>query len=486
MFVFNELIVTIIKQDGVRDNIVVRNDLAVDNDATTVTATGWRRRTIETIVPEYFFANPSKGLVVDGIGVIIMNGNSGEIRRSIPFSIPLTLLAQPSDSPSTHPSSSSSPTFVGPPERHTQSSAPSFNPSKSIMPTEEQTIRLDSCPCDDRNICLPAPVTLPSTTRSIKICLTASPSNAQLTEIEAVEKERLISLETRLSGNFAVVTGEISEDFFDSGPTGVVILGKAEILVREGNKRSEAGFRVEYKPDFPTALPSGNPTISIAPTEVPPLGVRACQCNANFVCDDDQVHSYNSRDASVCIWSTPPGSQIVNINALFFEMRETEESPPIHSQPVVSNNQVAAGNTDISGAPQIITIPDNERFKAIKSRMNEEFFLADTGGKIVNAKGFATVSLVGGLGSRKLTASIVEISVSMPIGPEPSDVPSFAPSTVPSEKPTKQPTHSPTGQPTTSQPTSEPSTPPTAQPTSVSDAYFCVEPSFLFLRLSSS
>ena len=44
-------------------------------------------------------------------------------------------------------------------------------------------------------------------------------------------------------------------------------------------ERAEVGFSVQYKLESLTASPTDTPTISAAPTAVPPLGGHACQCD---------------------------------------------------------------------------------------------------------------------------------------------------------------------------------------------------------------
>ena len=240
------------------------------------------------------------------------------ISRDVEFSITLTLLSEPS-APSASPSTSSKPTFKGPTVRPTQSHEPSLNPSKSMTPTEEQTIGLTWCPCDIQNVCLQEPVTLTFTDRSIRICLIASPSIAEMKVPYVQVKNKPVRLETQLDENIGVVTGNLSEEFFYVGLLDdVMILGIVDIFVQQGSKRAEVGFRVQYKLESLIASPTDNPTTSAAPTVVPPLGVLACQCNIKDACVDDAVQSYKARKVRICIRSTPVESEIVQIDSLFF------------------------------------------------------------------------------------------------------------------------------------------------------------------------
>jgi len=278
MYIFKTTVVAVLTQRGVADHPIIQGDRAIDNDMTNIKKSGLRRRLIETTVPYYFFANPSENLKVNGIGTLLQTGST--ISRDVEFSITLTLLSQPTEVPSASPSTSSKPTFEGPTVRPTQSHEPSSNPSKSMMPTEEQTIGFKYCPCDIQSACLLEPVTLTFTDRSIRICLQAWPNNAEMKVPYVQVKNKPVRLETQLDENIGVVTGNLSEDFFDVGPLDdVAILGKVDIFVQQGNKRAEVGFFVQYKLESLTATPTDTPTTSAAPTVVPPLGVHACQCS---------------------------------------------------------------------------------------------------------------------------------------------------------------------------------------------------------------
>ena len=75
-----------------------------------------------------------------------------------------------------------------------------------MMPTEEQTIGLKYCPCDIQSVCLPEPVTLTFTDRSIRIYLQTSPSIAEMKVPHVQVKNKPVRLETQLDENIGVVT----------------------------------------------------------------------------------------------------------------------------------------------------------------------------------------------------------------------------------------------------------------------------------------
>ena len=63
-----------------------------------------------------------------------------------------------------------------------------------------------------------------------------------------VSKHKQIRLSYEPDGSRGVVTGTLTEDFFDVGPLAdIIVLGKVDIFVQQGNKRAEVGFMVQYK-----------------------------------------------------------------------------------------------------------------------------------------------------------------------------------------------------------------------------------------------
>ena len=110
-------------------------------------------------------------------------------------------------------------------------------------------------------------------------------------------------------------------------------------------ERAEVGFSVQYKLESLTASHTDTPTISAAPTSVPPLGVHACQCDKKDACVDDAVQSYKARKVRICIRSTPVESEIVQIESLFFEMKYNQQSQLLMTQSVISNgNALTSSN----------------------------------------------------------------------------------------------------------------------------------------------
>ena len=445
---------------------------------------------VSAVVPASYFENPAQAYV-RGRGTVLQTGTDG-IPIDMEFILELNLLSQPSDSPSASPSASSNPTFGGPTERPTRSSKPSYSPSKSMSPTEEQTIGLESCQCDSQNVCLDDMITLTFTDRSIRICLVASPSNAEISVTDVIvkvagadeeEEETSLSPRVQTEENTAVVSARLSDDFFDIGPRDkLFILGAVEIYVRQGNKRADVGFVEEYTVEPLTAPPTDNPTISAAPTGVPPLGVRACQCDTSNVCIENAIQSYSSRAVRFCLMSTPPGSELKDVESLFIEMKSHPESTTtIETQSVISNGQ-AVVDAGMPAATDISDVPNDMRTKVITTTLKQGFLRDDASELNIQARGFARVT------SEDDGSAISTFEVNMQIVSEPTSLPSYYPTTrEPTNKPTSQPSKTPTNvsyseyhflqevrtvkEQFTSNtcfiiqvPTSEPSTPPTSKP----------------------
>ena len=436
-FVYGDTLLTALTQQGSADYLIWVTTVGgesgpVPNTETTIDESGTRRRIIQTTVPEYFFDDPSQDLIVTGFGTIIMLG-SDDVTFEMEFSTAITLASQPSEAPSSPPSVSSRPTFTGPTVRPTISHKPSASPSKSMMPTDEQTISLSTCKCDAQNSCLPEPVVLASAYRLIRICLLASPSNAEITSIPGViVKGKNIPLEKQLDGNFGVISGELNEEDFEARSTlnSVTVVGKAEILVKAGNKRSEVGFREEYEMKPLTMAPTDSPTSSLAPTDLPPLGARACQCNTRNVCVENVVQTYSQRSVRICITSTPPQSELVRIEQFFFE--DENSNLRAATQSVVVEGVVQGPPSDKLIKPQ------NKRLQVVLSELDDAFFQGDISTMNVLAKGVVVVKPMGSLLPQRTESLETNINpIPLEIGVDPTSAPTIRPTTA---NPTANPT----------------------------------------------
>ena len=436
MNILKNIIVMFITQPGADDHIIVSLDTATDSE--TKIEPSLRRRAVDTTVPLHFFSNLSETVVVKGVGTVLRTGS--DQTRDIEFTISLILNSEPSDAPSESPTSSSRPTYKGPTVRPTQSREPSFSPSISMMPTEEQTIGLDSCACDNEGKCMATPVTLTITSRTMKICLNASPSNSDM-ELPYVQvsKHKKIPLSYELDGSSGVVTGTLTEDFFDIGPLAdVIVLGKADIFVQQGNKRAEVGFMVQYKLESLTPSPTLFPTTSVAPSDLPPIGIKACQCSNQGECLENVVQHYRSRNVRICLQSTPPQSEIVRVEALYFELTDGVQSAALETQSVISNDQPlqTPGLLSTMFVPPGLANEEDKRFRRIQTVLKGKFFDFDATSMDLRAKGVALVrDTTGDISLRRLTAATI-IDMQMQFADEPTVSPTYAPTVQPSKIPT--------------------------------------------------
>ena len=427
-FIYGDTLIAALTQQGAADYLIVTTvgDVSgpVPNTDTTIEESGERRRIIQTTVPEFFFDDPTQDLIVTGFGTIIMKG-SDDVTFEMEFSAAITLASQPSEAPSSPPSESTRPTFTGPTVRPTISRKPSASPSESMMPTDEQTISLSTCKCDAQNSCLPEPVVLTSAYHLIRICLLASPSNAEITSIPGViVKGKNIPLEKQLDGNFGVISGELNEEDFEARSTlnRVTVVGKAEILVEAGNKRSEVGFREEYEIEPLTMTPTDSPTTSLAPTDLPPLGARACQCNTRNVCVENVVQTYSERAVRICITSTPPQSELVQIEQFFFE----DENSNLRgtTQSVVVEGVVQSPSSDN------LLKPNNKRLQVVLSELDDIFFQGDISTLNVVAKGVVVVKPTESLLSQRTESLETYInSITLEVVQDPTSSPTMRPTT---------------------------------------------------------
>ena len=86
-------------QQGAADYLIVGRigdeSGPIPNTDTTIEMLGLQKRIIQTTVPEYFFDDPTRDLIVNGFGPIIMTG-SDDVTFEMEFSTAITLASQPS------------------------------------------------------------------------------------------------------------------------------------------------------------------------------------------------------------------------------------------------------------------------------------------------------------------------------------------------------------------------------------------------------
>ena len=262
-----------------------------------------------------------------------------------------------------------------------------------------------------------------------------SPTNAEIKDLIAtVSTKKKFDLKTQVNetvGNVGSVFGIIPEDFFEIGPLDdVLILGKVDIFVQQGNKGAEIGYSVRYKLESLTTSPSGTPSISAFPTGVPPLGVLACQCDSNKSCTDDAVQS-KAENVQICIRSTPRGLEF-RIESLFVQFSPNEPQLAIRKGSVTANVAKFVELNKGSNTTQIVKL------------LKEGFFPDVSTSTILIVRGFASVTDPESITSTKNTPFTVEVQIQ----DEPTDMPSLYPSIEPTPPPTASPSNSPTGQPT--------------------------------------
>ena len=184
-----------------------------------------------------------------------------------------------------------------PSELPSLSHRPTSNPTQSNAPTEEQTMRLEYCPCDTNGACLPEEqVILTSSERIINICFKAEPDSAQ------ISKETYVATNLTIATNFTtafepdmnrgVIIGELPLEVFGSSVadgSAVQVLAKFEI--RDGpDRKAIVGLTVDYRIEQSA---SSSPYCSL--TTSTELNACACQCNDDNICVDDVVQTFLSR-----------------------------------------------------------------------------------------------------------------------------------------------------------------------------------------------
>ena len=416
-FVYGETKIAILTQQGAEDYLIVQDNEPVANTDTNIKISGIRRRIISTKVDDRFLNNSEDHIVASGIATMQRTGS--DISLEMDFSVKITLMSQPSDAPSDSPSITSRPSYSGPTPHPTSSREPSENPSKSMMPTEEQTIDLNTCKCDTKNNCLQVqnPVILTILNPNIRLCLQASPSNSEIASIPDVivkGKKQSIPLQTQIDGNFAIVTGELNDDEFFSTVEDfdIGVLGQVEIFVEWGNKRATVGFFESYVLEIATEAPSSSPTISSAPTDLPPLGVRACLCVGNVCVTDINYVTYKERSVRICLTSTPPQSELIQIDTCFFE----------NDNGVTQSAVIEGASTN--QASTIEKPGSNKRLQIVDSELDLQFIIGDKSAATLKAKGIVTVKPLGNL-QLSMRAETLETSfeVLLYIGEDPSSTP---------------------------------------------------------------
>ena len=402
--------------------LIVSGGAVADLTSTSIRKSGLRMFVIDTVIPDQFLSKPGLTVTCFGIGSIVQTGGQVSIPRHISFVVEFAVLDEPSRAPSGSPSEAPSDSFVSGvvPAELTPS------PSSSFMPSEELTISFTSCPCNNEDECLPEPLPLSWNDRLIRICLQATPSNAVMsTLVTSTSPDIMTSLEYTLDGSTGVIFGSALDEAFVVGQSQEMkVLGNLEISV--GNLQSTVDFNALYKLEALTETPTTAPSTSLAPSDEPPLGIIACQCTEENVCINSQK-SFSSRTARICIRSTPPQAEIVEINSLFFQSMNEAEVP--FEQLVIINDQAYTDPVVTS------TISSMLQSRVVTTEMRPEFFEENSPKTTVSVQGVATIWLFASESSLAAGAKhtlFFEVKPDLIIVNEPSSQPSLMPSYYPS------------------------------------------------------
>eukprot|EP00984_Skeletonema_dohrnii_P024985 scaffold14141_cov146-Skeletonema_dohrnii-CCMP3373.AAC.3 len=415
--------------------------------------------TIELFAPQVL--NPSPITVYGAVEVKQPDSQLKEVPfGTLRYAVAVAASLPPTDVDVVTPSPTNNPTVLPsswppppPPSPGPTFNGPTFEPTQSNEPTEDQTMRLEHCPCDSNRKCLGADrVTLTQYERNIRICFKALPSTSQLVTTPLVISNLTLPFTTSLDSdmNGGLITTELPEEaFVASAGSAVEVLGKFTIL--------EIGY-VES-----SAYCSSS-------TSTTQLQLRACACQCddynNYV--DGLVQTPSSRDVRICVFSAPTGTKIDQVDTLFLKYESSGDKTTTEIQLVIRDDEPADSDseTDIDIEPSVPA-----PLRIIKTSLKDDFFSDLTGSRIVEVQGSATVLPVDSGGYRQVVEiNAVALTVMQELTPEPSRSPSSAPTTVPptpvpSNAPTPQPTPFPTTVQPTPGPTSVPSNPPITMPT---------------------
>lgn len=233
----------------------------------------------ETLVVIETFLETSRSLTYVGI-TCVARLLSASFSGDVFSDLRLSLYIEPSNQPSAIPSSSHRPTVDG----------PTFKPTQSSEPTEDQSIRLVYCPCDNAGVCHGDRLSLTQFERNIRICFKAAPTTAWISSTPFVTTNLTIpsnftkvELDSDMKGGRIII--ELPENLVESSiGSAVNVLGKFSI--REGPDRNAiSGLSLVYKIQ---SLASSTYCSSAAPTQ---LTACACQCDDQNNCVEGVVQT---------------------------------------------------------------------------------------------------------------------------------------------------------------------------------------------------
>lgn len=390
-------------------NWIVKNDDAVGT-GTTIRFKNETLMVIETNLDKAVFERSLNYVEFNSFAVL----ESASLSNDVNSDLRVPLYTEPSNMPSASPSSSHHPTFDG----------PTFKPTQSTEPTEEQTIRLEYCPCDSVGECFGAEqITLTPYERNIRICFKALPTNAQVEGTPIVVSNLTIPFTTSLDSNMngGLITGELPEVLFESSVGSVVeVIGK--FVISENGRTANLGLSGFYK------IGSVESSAYCSSTTAQ-LSACACQCNDDNNCIEGMVQTPSSRGklcqwrriivfvssfqlticslycfikaVRICVFSAPTGSKIDEVNALYFEY-EPGDKQNFEQIVILDDVPADSGTMEPSGLATL---------RIITASLKDDFFFDLTSARTVEAKGYATVLPYGGAYGQVLEINAVALTI---------------------------------------------------------------------------
>ncbi|KAL3782646.1 hypothetical protein HJC23_010155 [Cyclotella cryptica] len=392
--------------------VLIIDDKAVFNQVSMIIANSRTRRVHVRLPEDFFLAVLAPGHIsLKGFATVKVASSDVHATPSVAeFSLGLEFVDDSTSFPAPGPFMSLLPSVSNsrPPFPETSNSpVPSLPFSSPDFPNKplvaKATVLFDFCACDSNNVCLNQnPVRLGPMHSEIRICLFAHPNNAELN----VTYTKMLYAQTspfaptlevlydEVNKNMAIVTAKLPSAFFaEEHLSDFVIVGKSNIFVVGARGRAEAGFLVKYDIRPVTQSPTYFPTTTASPSVELPLGARACQCgeDSNLCLKDIPYLGFDSRDAYICVYSTPQNSELIQINMLVLEV----ESYGV-SQLVIVNNEVV----DESSINSI-----DSRTQKVHLTLLQDFFLAVPAPEQIRVQGIATVKdTISDVDSSLLTA----------------------------------------------------------------------------------
>lgn len=259
------------------ENLIVKDGVAEGNE-TTILFKNETLIVIETLLDDSAFERSLNYVEFNSFAALETASFSSDVTSYLR----LPLYTEPSNTPSVFPSLSHRPTFSG----------PTFEPTQSNEPTEEQTIRIEYCQCDYDRRCLGVEsVTLTPYERKIRICFKALPTTSQMVGTPIVVSNSTIPipfttvLDSDMNGG--VITGELPNELFDSSVgSAVEVVGKFNVVDGDRNATLGLSFIINV---------GSVESSTYCSSSTAKLRACACQCDDNNNCVDGLIQTPVSR-----------------------------------------------------------------------------------------------------------------------------------------------------------------------------------------------